>query len=72
MPIDETLRNKYKIPLSCPLCELIMRGKSSETFFRWGVCVMCTIEFVEDREDRWKSGWRPDPEEMAGYLKSRA
>lgn len=66
--ISEELR-KLRIPLSCPLCERIMRGKSSQTYFKHGVCVNCTIQFVEGREDRWKTGWRPTPEQLAEYLK---
>tara|TARA_R110000824_G_scaffold234072_17_gene422596 strand:- start:2722 stop:3111 length:390 start_codon:yes stop_codon:yes gene_type:complete len=26
-------------------------------------CFKCYIQWVEDREDRWKKGWRPDKEQ---------
>ena len=67
--MDQELRNSLKVPFSCPLCKLIMRGKSTQTYFKYGVCVNCTIQFVEGREDRWKTGWRPSPEQLAEYLK---
>jgi hypothetical protein len=41
-----------------------MKGKSTNSFYDWGVCVMCFINFVEHREDRWKSGWRPTQEQI--------
>ena len=54
------------VPTFCPICQMTMRGtKSEESFFRCGACDCCEIEFVEGREERWATGWRPDPEAVA-------
>ena len=29
-------------------------------------CFKCYIDYVEGREDRWKSGWRPNKENKDG------
>lgn len=44
-----------------------MKGKSTFTYYKYGVCVYCTIYFIEGREERWKSGWRPDSEQMKAF-----
>lgn len=62
--MDQEIRNKYKVPFSCPLCKRIMRGKSTQTYFKHGVCIDCTINFVEGREARWQTGWRPSEEQV--------
>ena len=63
---DESLR----VPSWCPLCQNIMKGsKSNNTFYNFGCCVGCFIEFIEGREERWKSGWRPSSEQILQYLK---
>jgi hypothetical protein len=46
-----------------------MKGKSTNTWYDWKVCVNCFIEFIEDREDRWKSGWRPTSEAIENMKK---
>lgn len=58
-----------RVPLSCPLCKIIMRGKSTFTYMDHGVCVNCFIQFVEGREKRWKDGWRPSNDQLELYLK---
>jgi hypothetical protein len=57
---DQSLR----VPVWCPLCSGLMKGRSTLTFYDWGVCVGCHIEFVDGREERWKEGWRPSKEEV--------
>ncbi len=62
---DQSLR----VPCWCPQCTLPMKGKSTNTFYSYGVCIVCFIEFIEGREQRWKDGWRPSPEELAAHAK---
>lgn len=59
----------YKVPIWCPYCKQMMKGKSTQTFYRYGCCVHCSIEFIEDREDRWRSGWRPSEADIEAFLK---
>lgn len=56
---------ELRVPAFCPLCSGMMRGKSTQTFYDWKVCVMCFIFFIEGREERWKAGWRPTTEQVA-------
>ena len=46
---------------ACPICEKYNLSSRDEVFIlKWQCCEKCHIEFVEDREDRWKKGWRPN------------
>lgn len=58
----------YKVPIWCPICKQMMKGKSTQSYYRWGCCITCQIEFIEDREDRWRTGWRPSEEQVQAYL----
>lgn len=62
--------NDLRVPAFCPLCQKIMKGRSTFSFYSHGVCVNCSIYFVEGREKRWESGWRPSTEEMKIYESS--
>jgi hypothetical protein len=54
-----------RVPAFCPVCDGLMKGKSTFTFYDYGCCIDCYIFFIEGRVDRWKKdGWRPSPEEI--------
>lgn len=58
-----------RVPSFCPLCKCIMKGSLSVcSYYDWGVCVNCKIEFVECREQQWKDGWRPTQEQIEIYI----
>lgn len=61
--------SELRVPAFCPTCRGLMKGKSTNTWYDWKVCVNCFIEFIEDREDRWKSGWRPTSEAIENMKK---
>lgn len=64
--MDKTLL----VPAFCPICELIMKSsRSTRTYYDFGCCMHCYIEFVEDREERWRSGWRPSAEDLDRFFK---
>ena len=45
----------------CPICGKYNLNSRDEVFIlKWQCCEKCYIKFVEDREDRWKKGWRPN------------
>lgn len=59
-----------RVPMFCPVCERIMKGsKSTNTYYDFGCCSDCFIEFVDGRVKKWKSGWRPDEKELEIYYK---
>jgi predicted Holliday junction resolvase-like endonuclease len=48
----------------CPVCnKYSFDTKDSVYMNKFECCRMCYIQWVEDREKRWKSGWRPSKEE---------
>jgi hypothetical protein len=57
---NETLR----VPAFCPVCDLLMMGKSTYSFYNYGCCIDCQIFYIEGREKRWQDGWRPSKEEV--------
>lgn len=65
-----------RVPAFCPVCERLMTGKESvKTWYNFGSCSDCFIQWIEDREERWHGGWRPSPEQVQAFvtsLKSRA
>lgn len=63
-------KEDYRVPTFCPLCQGMMKGKSTSSYYDFGVCVTCAIFFVEGREQRWKDGWRPSEEEVSAYRES--
>ncbi len=62
--------NSLMVPCWCPVCSGPMKGKSTNTYYDWGCCVLCHIFFVEGREERWKSGWRPSADDLASFEQS--
>jgi hypothetical protein len=63
---DETLR----VPVWCPICSSLMKGKSTQSYYDFGCCISCKIQWIEGRENRWKSGWRPSEKELSEFMNS--
>lgn len=48
---------------TCPVCGVYSFNKQDDVYMsKFQCCFKCYIDYVEDREDRWKSGWRPNKE----------
>ena len=48
----------------CPVCEIYSFAAKDDFYMdKFGCCNNCFIQHVEDREDRWREGWRPDRKE---------
>jgi len=48
---------------SCPVCGIYsFEIRDNIYMIKFDCCFKCYIQWVEDREDRWKSGWRPEKE----------
>ncbi len=46
---------------SCPVCNTYSFKSNDDVYMsKFECCEKCYIQWVEDREDRWKSGWRPN------------
>ena len=60
--ISKKLLNKSNTNF-CEVCNKYMLSSRDEVFIlKWDCCYSCYTTWVEDREERWKTGWRPDKE----------
>lgn len=58
----------YKVPAFCPLCERVMKGsRSVTTYYDFGCCRDCWVEWVDTREERWANGWRPSADDITAF-----
>ena len=48
---------------SCPVCNTYSFKSNDDVYMsKFNCCEKCYIQWVEDREDRWLTGWRPNNE----------
>ena len=48
----------------CPMCSSLARKAADDVcLLKYDCCYQCYIQHVEDREERWLTGWRPNLEE---------
>lgn len=70
--MNELEREGLRTPMWCPTCQVPMKngnGGDDKTYYRWGCCRYCFVEFIEHREERWQGGWRPSAEDIAHLFK---
>ena len=47
----------------CPVCfSLSKKAADDVCLLKFDCCHPCYIKYVEDREERWETGWRPNNE----------
>lgn len=57
--ISRKLLNKES-KRTCPVCETYSFEKKDDIYMnKFECCFNCYIQYVEGREERWKTGWRP-------------
>ena len=60
------------VPISCPVCEFLMRGASdSESYFKFKCCFDCNMMWAQSRRREWNSGWRPTDDEIKQEISKR-
>lgn len=53
-----TSKNEERI---CPVCKSYSFSNLDDVYMvKFECCFNCYVQFVEDREERWKTGWRPN------------
>jgi len=58
--ISKKLLNRDAIR-SCPICSSFARRSMDDVcLVKFDCCFNCYIQYVEDREERWLKGWRPN------------
>jgi hypothetical protein len=46
---------------SCCVCDQYSFNKQDDVYLnKYSVCIKCYVQHIEDREERWASGWRPN------------
>tara|TARA_B100000963_G_C22428541_1_gene581012 strand:+ start:88 stop:468 length:381 start_codon:yes stop_codon:yes gene_type:complete len=61
--ITRNLINK-EIKRVCPVCDTYsFSGRDDLYMNKFECCYKCYIQWIEGREERWLSGWRPDKEQ---------
>tara|TARA_Y100001973_G_scaffold42618_1_gene63557 strand:- start:1481 stop:1873 length:393 start_codon:yes stop_codon:yes gene_type:complete len=46
---------------TCPVCDAYSFDVRDDVYMnKYDCCRLCYVKYVEDREDRWQSGWRPN------------
>ena len=46
---------------SCPICSIYSFKSNDDVYMsKFNCCEKCYIQWVEGREERWKTGWRPN------------
>ena len=60
--VSKKLLNRDAIR-SCPICSSFARRSMDDVcLVKFDCCFSCYIQYVEDREERWLKGWRPNNE----------
>ena len=50
----------------CPVCDKYSFDRKDDLYMnKFKCCFGCYIQYVEGREERWATGWRPDKNTMA-------
>tara|TARA_R110002124_G_scaffold263220_1_gene429437 strand:+ start:834 stop:1226 length:393 start_codon:yes stop_codon:yes gene_type:complete len=58
--ISKKLLNRERARRVCPNCrEYSFKIEDDVYMNKFDCCYTCYVKWVEDREDRWLSGWRP-------------
>jgi len=54
-------KNKETSSRQCPVCGVYSFDVDDDIYMtKFNCCFNCYIQYVEDREERWKTGWRPN------------
>ena len=49
---------------TCPVCSKYSFHPRDDLYMnKFEACFRCYIQYISDREERWKSGWRPNKEQ---------
>ena len=59
--VIKTRKTAHQVERSCPVCDSYSFSARDDIYMvKFGCCQNCYIQYIEDREERWKSGWRPN------------
>ena len=59
--IIKTRKTAHQVNRSCPVCGSYSFSSRDDIYMvKFDCCQNCYIQYIEGREERWKSGWRPN------------
>ena len=51
----------HKTDRDCPICGSYSFSRQDDLYMtKFQCCFQCYVQYIEGREERWKSGWRPN------------
>ena len=54
-------KTSYSVDRTCPVCGSYSFSSKDDLYMtKYECCFSCYVQYIEDREERWKSGWRPN------------
>ena len=57
----KTKKRKNLVERTCPICSSYSFSERDDLYMlKFDCCFNCYIQYVDGREERWKSGWRPN------------
>ena len=57
----KTRKSKTAVDRTCPVCSSYSFSDKDDLYMvKFECCYDCYIQYVDGREERWKSGWRPN------------
>ena len=58
--MSKKLLTRESVRRDCPVCKTFSFNLKDDTYMnRYDCCHSCYIQWVDGREERWKTGWRP-------------
>lgn len=61
-----------KMPLFCDVCKVSLNYNIDKLYYvEFSCCRNCAMQWAETHREKWKSGWRPDREEIDKYISDR-
>ena len=59
--IIKTRKSKVEVDRTCPVCGSYSFSEKDDLYMvKFECCYDCYIQYIDGREERWKSGWRPN------------
>jgi len=60
------------IPISCPICDYMIRTYEDEKSYRnFECCESCETFWARPNLSSWRNGWRPEKNQVISRLKDR-
>ena len=57
----KTKKAKSEVDRKCPVCSSYSFSSGDDLYMtKFDCCFDCYVRYIEGREERWKSGWRPN------------